>query len=194
MAVPPPDPGAADGAKAKALLRADLRARREAFVAANQPALRPTPELLALLQPGAVVAAYWPIGSEADPRPLIDAAIARGSTIALPRIERRDQPMRFLAWRPGDPLERGQFGLSQPVATAPECAPDVILTPLLGVDAALNRIGYGAGYYDRAFAAFPGARRIGIAWSAQQVPFVPVDPWDVPLHALLTEQGWMLPK
>ncbi|MFX8156775.1 hypothetical protein ABTL03_20005 [Acinetobacter baumannii] len=34
---------------------------------------------------------------------------------------------------------------------------------------------------------------MGIAWSIQQVPQVPVDPWDVPLHAILTETDWIIP-
>ena len=46
-------------------------------------------------------------------------------------------------------------------------------------------------YYDRAFAALPGARRIGYAWSVQEVQLVPLDPWDVPLHAVATEREWI---
>jgi 5-formyltetrahydrofolate cyclo-ligase len=68
--------------------------------------------------------------------------------------------------------------------------PDIILTPLLGFDHLLHRLGQGAGHYDRAFAALPGARRIGVAWSVQHVDPLPTDPWDVPLHAVITEQGW----
>ena len=66
----------------------------------------------------------------------------------------------------------------------------MILTPLLAFDAALNRLGQGAGHYDRAFAANAGAWRIGVAWSVQRVETLPADPWDVPLHNIITEQGW----
>lgn len=83
------------------------------------------------------------------------------------------------------------MGLRQPDADASEVSPDLILTPLLAFDAALNRLGYGAGHYDRAFAANMAARRVGVAWDAQQVDSLPVDSWDVPLHAVATETSWM---
>lgn len=78
--------------------------------------------------------------------------------------------------------------LRQPLLSAPPRAPDLIVTPLLGFDRAGRRIGYGAGHYDRAFQQFPGAHRIGFAWAMQEVTCVPHDPWDVPLHAIVTER------
>ena len=38
---------------------------------------------------------------------------------------------------------------------------------------------------------FPDAWRIGVAWSVQQVDALPTDPWDLPLHAIVTEQDWI---
>jgi 5-formyltetrahydrofolate cyclo-ligase len=97
--------------------------------------------------------------------------------------------MRFLAWASGDPLEPGWRGLIQPVADAPEVEPDIIVAPLLGFDSALRRIGQGAGFYDRAFAARPFVKKIGWGWSIQQRPVIADDPWDVPLDAVVTETG-----
>jgi 5-formyltetrahydrofolate cyclo-ligase len=114
----------------------------------------------------------------------------RGHKLALPTLLDR-ATMRFLAWQPGDPLERGPMRLRQPVSTAPERAPDLIVTPLLGFDRQGGRIGYGAGHYDRAFQRYAGAHRIGLAWAMQEVETVPHDPWDVPLHAIVTEQGFL---
>ena len=99
--------------------------------------------------------------------------------------------MRFLAWETEAALVAGPHGLSQPAAHAIELRPDIILTPLLAFDAKLNRLGQGAGYYDRAFERFPDAWRIGVAWSVQQVAELPTEPWDIPLHAVVTEQGWI---
>ena len=89
-------------------------------------------------------------------------------------------------------LVAGPHGLSQPAVDAIELRPDIILTPLVAFDARLNRLGQGAGYYDRAFERFPDAWRIGVAWSVQQVADVPTEPWDKPLHAVVTEQGWIV--
>ena len=65
--------------------------------------------------------------------------------------------------------------------------PDVIVAPLIAFDRAMNRLGQGGGYYDRAFARFPDALRIGLAWSAQEIDMIPADPWDLPLHMVMTE-------
>ena len=100
--------------------------------------------------------------------------------------------MRFLAWAEGTALVAGPFGLRQPPADAAALAPDLILTPLLAFDAKLDRLGQGAGYYDRAFAQFPDARRIGVAWDVQRVDALPVDAWDMPLHAIVTEREWIV--
>lgn len=187
-----------DESDLKARLRTELRARRGAWVAALDPAARrfafraaPTP-LKALIDAAACVAGYRPTAGEADPAALLDHALEQGKAIALPHVERRSVPMRFLAWRPGDPLAPGPLGLEQPIlGTAPEVAPDLFLAPLLGFDRRLHRLGQGAAFYDRAFARYPHAVRVGVAWSVQEVEMVPDDPWDVPLHAVLTEREWI---
>ncbi len=197
MAVPPPTPAppasapTGDSAGAKATIRAAMRRDRDAFVAGHAPVLTPLPPLAALFRRGRVIAGYVAMGSEADPAPLLAAAHRQGCRIVLPHVTRRDEPMRFLAWQPGQALAAGLFGLSQPAAHVEQVSPDVVLTPLVAFDAALNRLGQGAGFYDRAFAELPDALRIGVAWSMQQVERIPTDPWDAPLHAIITEKDWI---
>ena len=139
---------------------------------------------------GTVVASYMPIGSEADPAMLAAAAAERGCRLALPYVVDRASPIRFIAWHGEEALTDGPFGLRQP-ESGEEVAPDVILTPLIGFDARLNRLGQGAAHYDRAFARYPDAWRVGVAWSVQQVPAIPTDIWDVPLQAVITEEGML---
>jgi 5-formyltetrahydrofolate cyclo-ligase len=177
--------------EAKPALRARLRAARDAFVAGKPAPIAVPDAFLARLEHGLTVTSYVPIGSEADPSPLARAAVEAGCVLALPHVTMRSEPMRFLAWETEAALEAGPFGLSQPAALAAELQPDIILTPLLAFDAKLNRLGQGAGYYDGAFARFPDAWRVGVAWSVQQVEDLPVDPWDMKLHAVVTEQGWI---
>jgi 5-formyltetrahydrofolate cyclo-ligase len=182
----------------KAELRLLLRERRSRHVAllrgqglleAANAAL--TTRVIARLGEARVVSAYLSDGEEADPLPILAAAAARGITTALPRVTRRDAPMRFHRWAPGDPLLAGPLRLRQPPPDSAEVEPDLILTPLVGFDRTLARLGQGAAFYDRAFAAHPGARRIGIAWSAQEAELIPTDPWDMPLHAVATELEWI---
>lgn len=137
------------------------------------------------------VAAYLTDGQEVDPLPILQALAERGVTTALPHLSDRQAPMRFLRWSPGGPLVMGPFNLWQPPSDTPEVEPELILAPLLGFDRAMSRLGQGAGFYDRAFARHPRARRIGIAWSVQELPEIPVDPWDMPLHAVATELEWI---
>lgn len=187
-----------DQAEHKQHLRDALRIRRDAFTAELDSTARllafrmpPTP-LKQLIERATCVAGYRSVGSEADPAALLAYAAARGKTVALPYVERMSVPMRFLAWSPGDPLVPGPLGLEQPDrASAQEVAPDLFLAPLLGFDRRLHRLGQGAAYYDRAFARYPDAIRVGIAWSAQEIDMAPDDPWDVPLHAVLTEREWI---
>ena len=157
----------------------------------SELALVPPPAFLDRLSHGLTVASYVPMGSEADPSPFARAAVDAGCVIALPHVTRRSEPMRFLAWDSEDDLIPGVFGLHQPHHESPPLAPDIILTPLVAFDRALNRLGQGAGYYDGAFATFPHAWRIGIAWSVQRVDALAIDAWDVPLHAVATEQEWI---
>ena len=173
----------------KRALRAHMRAERDAFAMRTDATIAPPEAFLERLTPGIVVASYVPIGSEADPSALAAAARAAGAILALPHAESRAGELRFLRWSEDDPLVPGLFGLRQPSDTADDCVPDIVLTPLVAFDDALNRLGQGAGHYDRAFARYPDAWRLGIAWSAQQLLMIDSDPWDVPLHAVVTEKG-----
>lgn len=180
---PPPSPD-------KRALRARLRAARDAFVAVPRPAIVPPAAYLARLAPGICVAAYLPLGSEADPAPLVAAARSAGCTIALPRTIDRVTPIAFHRFEPGDAVERGPFGLRQPAADAPMARPDIVLVPLVGFDPACNRLGQGAGHYDRALAALGAVWALGVAWSIQAVDTLPVDPWDRSLDAIVTESTY----
>ena len=138
-----------------------------------------------------VLATYAALGGEADPNALVRAALTKGCTLALPHVVDRATPLRFLAWDGTAALATGPYGLSIPQADWPEVPPDVILTPLVAFDDALNRLGQGAGHYDRAFVAYPDAWRVGVAWSVQRIEALPTDDWDVPLHHLVTECEWL---
>jgi len=175
----------------KPALRAKLRADRDGYAAQSSTAILAPEAFVERLTPDLTVATYCPVGSEADPTQLAAAAAALGCALALPFVVDRASPIRFLGWRLGEPLVEGPFSLRQPDPASPEVAPDVILTPLVGFDRRLNRLGQGAGHYDRAFARYENAWRVGVAWAVQEVPAIPADIWDVPLHAIITEEGML---
>ena len=177
---------------AKAAARKIARARRAGLANAEAPA-RLAAALLAGHAPpkGAIIAGYWPMGEEMDPRPLMLALAARGHALALPITPQRCQPLAFRAWAPGAALRAGPMGTSEPVAGA-ELRPDILLVPLLAFDRAGRRLGYGGGYYDRTLAALPGAKAIGIAYAGQEMPEVPAGPQDFRLPLIATEAGVIL--
>jgi 5-formyltetrahydrofolate cyclo-ligase len=181
----------------KKILRDKLRKDRQRFVKYRESskftvANQALQIFTSFLKSNDCVAGYAAIGGEPDIVHLLDLAIGLGLQTALPHIADRQAPITFKLWQSGEPMERAPFGFSQPATNARPAQPDVILTPLLGFDRALNRLGQGAGHYDRVFAASPDALRVGIAWSVQQVDELPVDPWDIPLDAVLTEQEWIV--
>lgn len=141
----------------------------------------------------AVIAAYYPMGSEIDPLPLVDELRSCGWTVALPCVERPDSPLVFREWDPAAMLDEGPFGTRNPSPAAARLVPRVALVPLLAFDADGYRLGYGGGYYDRTLAALEAAGHsvlsIGLAFSVQEIEMVPHDGWDRRLDLVLTEGG-----
>lgn len=182
-----------DRAAAKTALRLTLRDRRSRYVSALAPSVRgiafrvlPSP-VLRRMAPGAIVSLYYATGDEAPTANIAIQLDEMGYRLALPRLDRETGAMVFAAWDLERVLVPGPFRTLQPDLEAAIVAPDVIVAPLVGFDPSLNRLGQGGGYYDRAFAAYPDALRIGLAWSAQQVEQVPLDQHDKPLDIIVTE-------
>jgi 5-formyltetrahydrofolate cyclo-ligase len=139
---------------------------------------------------GCVVSAYWPIGSEIDPRPLMTHLHEQGHPIALPLTPARGNPLMFRAWRPEDTLVTAEFGTRVPLASQPELTPRVLIVPLLAFDRAGYRLGYGGGFYDRTLARLRDSGdvlAVGVAYAAQEVAEVPRDGSDQPVDWIVTE-------
>ncbi len=188
-------PSLTPSAAAKADLRKQLRARRNAFVAGltlDQRTELQT-KLTDIIWPWAkhasVIAGYAARGSEIDPQMLLWHAGNALITTACPAFASATSPMVF---RSGTCAEDCPVGGVQPPHQAKEVKPDLILVPLLAADRHGNRIGQGGGHYDRALPALrdQGAKIIGIGWAMQLLdePLVP-DSWDVRLDAFASPDG-----
>ena len=140
---------------------------------------------------GAVVSGVWPLAGEIDLRPLMQALHERGHPVVLPVTPRRGNPLTFRLWRPGEALVQERFGTMCPAGrpTDPEYVPDFLLVPLLAFDRRGQRLGYGAGYYDRTLATLPGRFALGCGFAAQEMEAVPSGPTDMRLDAVATERG-----
>ena len=87
---------------------------------------------------------------------------------------------------------KGETKIFQPVPTLPKCASDeiaVVLVPGLAFTRTGDRLGRGAGFYDRFLARNPSALRVGVAFEEQILPKLPVDSWDILVDVLLTDSG-----
>ena len=180
----------------KARLRCERLAARDALTQAERQqksrAMTERGASVIPLTPGAVVSGFMPIRSEADIRPLMEALRTQGARLVLPVVLDRETII-FRAFEVDAPLVRTGFGTTGPGEDAQVLDPDILLVPLSVFDGHGQRIGYGAGHYDRAIARLHGKGRfpilIGVAFDCQEVPSVPAEPHDVPLHAVLTESG-----
>jgi 5-formyltetrahydrofolate cyclo-ligase len=184
--------------QAKAALRRELRALRRARAPAERgpagaAAAQHLQGLLAKL-PGGPVALFLALPLEIDTAPALAVVAAAGRSVLLPRQEGRDRPLAFHAWRPGDPLLPGPFGVLEPVPLAPRLRPGVVVAPLLAFDRAGRRLGHGAGFYDRTLRALrgdgPAPAVLGLAFAFQEVAAVPAGPDDERLDGVLTEAGF----
>lgn len=139
----------------------------------------------------AVVSLYWPMRDEIDLRPLIGALADAGTQTALPVMAGPGAALLFRAWRIGDALVPGEFGVHEPGDDAAVVAPDIVVAPLLAFDAAGNRLGYGGGYYDRTLNDLRAHRDIvavGVGYDEQEFPAVPGDTGDEILDMIVTDR------
>ncbi|WP_300296385.1 5-formyltetrahydrofolate cyclo-ligase [Ferrovibrio sp.] len=194
--IPDSDP---DLDRRKAALRAKLRQRRRAANAANGLAIAAlaAERFLAAIpvRAGQVVAGYWPMEDELDPRPLMLALQQRGTILLLPGVAtQKAQPLVFRRW---DDISTtppaGRFGIPAPPADAPVLMPDILIVPLVGFDGAGHRLGLGGGFYDATLAALRAAGdpvlAVGYAFAVQQVAELPSGPLDERLDWAVTERG-----
>jgi 5-formyltetrahydrofolate cyclo-ligase len=136
---------------------------------------------------GRTVSLYWPFRGEPDMRPWMNSVIARGGTIALPIVVEKAHPMIFRAYKPGDRLEKGVWNIPIP-AGGPAILPDIVVSPLVGVDPQRYRLGYGGGFFDRTLAAMPAKPLvIGIGYDMQRIPTIHPQGHDFPMDLIVTE-------
>ncbi|MBR0161703.1 MAG: 5-formyltetrahydrofolate cyclo-ligase [Oscillospiraceae bacterium] len=128
-------------------------------------------------------------GSEPDLSAFAAQAELDGKTLLYPYCEDRDH---MLALKPGGAWETDRFGITVPVreqaVVFPPDSIDLVLCPCAGFDGDGNRLGMGAGYYDRYLPQCTHACKILTAFEAQHLKKVCTDEYDVPIDAVITEE------
>jgi 5-formyltetrahydrofolate cyclo-ligase len=179
----------------KKQIRLDALARRDAldpvFRIESSLGMADMAGLLAVV-PDQTISGFWPMRSETDIRPLMFALRDKGARLALPAILDKTTIVFRELVRGAEMIDMG-FGTAGPGPEADVLDPALMLVPLAAFDGRGHRIGYGAGYYDRAITRLIERglrpRLIGIAFDCQRVEAVPDEAHDVALDAILTESG-----
>lgn len=175
--------------EARARLAALSRQERDAASAAIGAHLWTVPEVAS----ARTLLLFSGRADEVETDAIAREAVRRGIAIAYPLIRPASGTLTLHRVDGPQGLVDGSHRIREPEAHAPQVAPaeiDAVLVPGLAWDAAGARLGRGAGYFDRLFAD-PDWRgfRCGLFFACQEMPSVPVDPWDVPLDAVVTERG-----
>lgn len=144
------------------------------------------------------IAGYLAMDGEIDPMFIMRRSLATRKMYYLPHLDKH-RHLQFSIYQEGDACHPNQYGIPEPTSRFGEVLPlqklDLVFVPLVGFDTKGNRLGMGAGYYDRTFAFLreqPDRSQpylIGLAYEFQRVANLPVQDWDVPLDAIVTESA-----
>ena len=136
------------------------------------------------------VMAYVSKPPEVDTHPFIRDLLREGRRVVVPIIEKETRTLRLSYLWDTTLLVKSTFHVPEPIGNEiPAQASDIqtVIIPLLAFDRRGNRLGYGAGYYDRFLAQNPGVKKIGVAFSCQEMDSVPGDENDVRIDIVVTE-------
>ena len=171
----------------------------------------------------AVIGAYWPIKGEFDPLPALyrwqeDAILNESSQsesglrqepraqlatesiasrsprkIGLPVVDKVHKTLTFHAWYPGCPMEEDAYGIPKPKDTE-AIVPTLLFVPCVGYGPGGYRLGYGGGFYDRTLATLqPRPLTVGLGYTNGWLPDLEPEAHDIPLDALLNDNGVVWP-
>ncbi len=180
--------------KVKAELRKRMRGLRKTMPSSaceeRSSRIRARLEAHGAVRSAGSIALFFPItkGNEVDLRATDQALRDRGARVAYPSIDPESGQMTFHFTASTDELGERGHGFREPPPEAEEAKVlDLIVVPALAVAPTGHRLGYGAGYYDRALPRFPGATTIAVIYDFQLLIELPVFPHDVPVRHVVTD-------
>ena len=129
---------------------------------------------------------------EVNTKDLIDHLISSRKRVIVPIIERDTRTLRLSYIGNTSVLVRSTFHVCEPVGNEIPAQPGevkAIVVPMLAFDQSGNRLGYGAGYYDRFLSDHPHIKKIGLAFTCLETERVPCEPNDIKMNMVVTENG-----
>jgi 5-formyltetrahydrofolate cyclo-ligase len=152
-------------------------------------------------RPDIVIGAYWPIKGEFDPLPALHRWKEDGELldepqprrIGLPVVDKVHKTLKFHAWFPGCYMEEDAYGIPKPKETE-VIVPTLLFVPCVGYGPGGFRLGYGGGFYDRTLSELqPKPFTVGLGFTGAFVGDLEPEPHDVPLDAILNDNGVVWP-
>lgn len=202
MPQPPAAEPAGDHAERKTALRRRLLAARASLDAAwraqASAAIVATVQGLSEVAGARAALGYAAVGTEVDLDPLLAAWLAEGVAVHLPFVDGEDLGIAAVGDLAADCVP-GWGGVREPDPATREPADpaelDVAVVPGVGFDPEGRRLGYGGGHFDRLLGRLPpGIPLVGVAFATQVVAQLPAASHDVPVSAVVTEEGVHRPR
>jgi len=146
------------------------------------------------------IACYLATQGELSLTPFIHACWQHNKNVYLPVLQARNHhPLWFVPFTENSKLIANRYGIFEPTHTKKQRSKkiitlDCILLPLVAFDLKGNRLGMGAGYYDRTLSILTSRQQwlkptlIGVGHSFQQTNNLEKQHWDVPMHFIGTEK------
>ena len=146
------------------------------------------------------IACYLSNDNEIDPYPILELAWSLGKHCYLPVLNTSpENKLTFMSYHKNDSLNLNRYKIPEPLPEKSQVKHpeelDIIFIPLVGFDIKGNRLGMGAGYYDRTLESLKTGAHIkkpyliGLAYELQRVAAIPCESWDVALDIIITEQN-----
>ena len=136
------------------------------------------------------VGTYISFRNELDTKKLNQYLLEKGLKLALPAIDFENKEINFFMYDKDTELIENKFSILEPKNKDEVIFPKIIFIPLLGYSKSGFRLGYGGGYYDKYLSknGIGDVKKIGIAFSFQEVDEIPVEDHDERLDWILTEK------
>ncbi len=141
-----------------------------------------------------IIGGYYPSDFEVNIMSFLKEASDKDYKLTLPVIEKKNL-MNFKLWKFHEVLKVNKYGIPEPNLFKKKMVPDLILVPLVAFDKNCNRLGYGAGFYDRYLKKILRIKKnfscIGVAYDFQRYNKIPINKFDHKLDNIFTEKGFL---
>ncbi|MBD3248874.1 5-formyltetrahydrofolate cyclo-ligase [Candidatus Woesearchaeota archaeon] len=138
-----------------------------------------------------VINCYASFQSEVYTFGMIHDILEIGKTLTLPKTKNKDLELYNISHKDIKRLKQSRWGIYEPLGdtrTLDVKEHDVVIAPGIAFDLKGNRLGYGAGFYDRLFSKSKRTLKIALAFERQLIEKVPSEKHDIKLDMIITEK------